>query len=105
MGSAATATIRCVVKNTGSRAGDEVVQLYIRDLLGSVARPVMELKRFQRMSLAPGASTTVTFTVGPEQLRMLDRDLKWLVEPGAFRIMIGSSSKDIRLRGEITIRE
>jgi len=56
------------------------------------------------VSLAPGASTTVTFTVGPEQLRLLDRDLKWLVEPGPFRIMVGASSKDIRLRGELTVR-
>ena len=101
---AGTATVRCTVKNTGTRAGDEVVQLYIRDVLASVARPVMELKGFQRVSLAPGASTTVTFTVGPEQLRLLDRDLKWLVEPGAFRIMVGASSKDIRLRGELTVR-
>jgi beta-glucosidase len=92
------------VKNTGSRPGDEVVQIYIRDVLGSVARPVMELKGFKRVSLAPGVSTTVTFSVGPEQLRMLDRDLKWIVEPGAFRIMIGASSKDIRLRGELTVR-
>lgn len=104
LGPSDTATVRCVVKNTGSRAGDEVVQLYIRDVLGSVARPVMELEGFQRVSLAPGASTIVTFTVGPAQLRMLDRDLKWIVEPGAFRIMIGASSKDIRLRGELTVR-
>jgi beta-glucosidase len=104
MGPAGTATVRCAVKNTGSRAGDEVVQLYIRDVLGSVARPVMELKGFQRVSLAPGASTTVTLAIGPDQLRMLDRDLKWIVEPGAFRIMIGSSSKDIRLRGEVTVQ-
>ena len=96
--------VRCVVKNTGSRAGDEVVQLYIRDVLASVVRPVMELEGFQRVSLAPGASTTVTFTIGPEQLRMLDRDLKWIVEPGAFRMMVGASSKDIRLRGELTVR-
>jgi beta-glucosidase len=104
IGPSDSATVRCVVKNTGSRTGDEVVQLYVRDVLGSVARPVTELKGFQRVSLAPGASTTVTFSVGPEQLRMLDRDLKWLVEPGAFRIMIGASSKDIRLRGELTVR-
>jgi beta-glucosidase len=104
IGPSDSATVRCVVKNTGSRTGDEVVQLYVRDVLGSVARPVMELKGFQRVSLAPGASTTVTFSVGPEQLRMLDRALKWLVEPGAFRIMIGASSKDIRLRGELTVR-
>jgi beta-glucosidase len=104
IGPSDTTTVRCLVTNTGSRAGDEVVQLYIRDVLGSVARPIMELKGFERVSLAPGASATVTFTVGPEQLRMLDRDLKWIVEPGAFRIMVGASSKDIRLRGELTVR-
>jgi len=104
IGPSDTATVSCTVKNTGPRAGDEVVQLYIRDVLASVARPVMELKGFQRVSLTPGASKTVTFTVGPEKLRMLDRDLKWIVEPGAFRIMIGSSSKDIRLRGELQVR-
>ena len=99
-----TATVRCIVKNTGSRAGDEVVQLYVRDVLASVARPVMELKGFQRIALAPGESKPVTFTLGPAQLRMLDRDMKSIVEPGVFRVMVGASSKDIRLRGELTVR-
>ena len=97
-------TVRCTVTNTGTRAGDEVVQLYVRDMLASMARPVMELKGFRRVRLEPGASADVTFTVGPAELRMLDRDMKWIVEPGAFRIMIGASSKDIRLRGEITVQ-
>ena len=100
----ATAKVRCTVKNTGTRAGDEVVQLYIRDVLASVARPVMELKGFERVSLAPGASASVTFTLGPEQLRMLGADMNWIVEPGTFRVMVGASSKDIRLRGEIVVR-
>jgi beta-glucosidase len=99
-----SATVRCRVTNTGTRAGDEVVQLYIRDVLASMARPVMELKGFQRVSIAPGASTTVSFWVGREHLRMLDREMKWIVEPGTFRVMIGASSKDIRLRGEIVVR-
>ena len=99
-----TAMVRCTVKNTGTRAGDEVVQLYVRDVLGSVARPVMELKGFARVTLAPGESKEVRFTLGPEHLRMLDKDMKWIVEPGAFRIMIGASSKDIRLRGELIVR-
>jgi beta-glucosidase len=98
-----TATVRCTVKNTGTRAGDEVVQLYVRDVLASVARPVMEMKGFARVALAPGESKEVRFTLGPDDLRMLDKDLHWIVEPGAFRVMIGSSSKDIRLRGELTI--
>jgi len=104
MDAASQAIIRCRVRNTGARAGDEVVQLYIRDLLASVARPVMELKGFERVHLAPGEETVVTFTIGPEHLRMLDASMQWIVEPGAFRVMVGSSSKDIRLRGELVIQ-
>lgn len=100
----ATATIRCAVTNTGTRAGDEVVQLYVRDLIASVAQPVMALKRFERISLQPGERREVGFTLGPDDLRLLDRDLKWVVEPGALRVMVGASSKDIRLRGQITVR-
>ncbi len=96
--------MRCTVKNTGDRAGDEVVQLYIRDVLASVARPVMELRGFSRVHLSPGESRELTFTLAPEDLRMLDRGLKWVVEPGAFRVMIGASSEDIRLRGELTVK-
>ena len=76
----------------------------MRDVLASVARPVMELKGFQRVSLAPGEAKDVMFTLGPEHLRMLGEDMRWVVEPGAFRVMIGSSSKDIRLRGELTVK-
>jgi beta-glucosidase len=92
------------VKNVSVVAGDEVVQLYVRDVLASVARPVMELKGFQRIRLAPGESKEVTIALPVEQLRMLDRDMRWVVEPGAFRIMVGSSSRDIRLRGELTVQ-
>jgi beta-glucosidase len=99
-----SATVTCTVTNTGARAGDEVVQLYIHDVLASVARPVMELKGFERLSLAPRQSARVTLHLGPAELRMLDRDLRWIVEPGAFRVMIGASSKDIRLRGELVVR-
>lgn len=97
-------TVQCMVKNTGDRAGDEVVQLYIRDVLGSVARPVMELKGFTRIRLAPGATQQVTFTLGPQHLRMLDVDRKWIVEPGVFRVMVGASSEDIRLRGQFEVK-
>jgi beta-glucosidase len=97
-------TVQCMIKNTGDRAGDEVVQLYVRDVLGSVARPVMELKGFTRLRLNPGESRQVTFTLGPTHLRMLDVNRKWIVEPGVFRIMIGASSEDIRLRGQITVK-
>jgi beta-glucosidase len=101
---AGRAAVRCTVTNTGPRAGDEVVQLYVRDVLASVARPVMALEGFTRVTLLPGQSQELRFTLGPQELRLLDRDLKWIVEPGAFRVMIGASSKDIRLRGELTVR-
>ena len=90
--------VRCNIKNTGSVAGDEVVQLYIRDLLSSIARPVMELKGFERMHLLPGETKAVSFIINPQLLSMLDKELKRIVEPGDFRIMIGSSSRDIRLK-------
>ena len=81
-----------------------MAQLYLRDVLASVARPIMELKGFMRVALAPGEAREIAFTLGPDALRMLDGDMRWVVEPGAFRVMIGSSSKDIRLRGEFTVR-
>jgi len=95
--------VRCRVRNAGSRAGDEVVQLYVRDDLASVARPVMELKGFRRVHLLPGEATGVVFTLGNEELRMLDRNFHWIVEPGSFTVMVGSSSRDIRLRGTLTV--
>lgn len=96
--------VRLTVKNTGNVAGDEVVQLYIRDILASVARPVMELRGFTRIHLAPGESREVIFPLGPEHLRMLNGEMQWVVEPGAFRVMVGASSKDIRLRGSLTVQ-
>jgi len=104
LGASGSATISFVVKNTGRVAGDEVAQLYIRDVLASVARPVMQLAGFQRVRLAPGESKTVSIPLSNASLRMLDRDMRWVVEPGEFRIMVGSSSKDIRLRGELTVQ-
>jgi beta-glucosidase len=92
------------VRNVGARAGDEVVQLYLRDVLASVARPVMELKGFRRVHLAPGEQVEVAFEVSPAMLSLLDVDLRRVVEPGVFRVMVGSSSRDIRLRGEIVAR-
>jgi len=86
------------IQNSGHVAGDEVVQLYLRDELASVARPVKELKSFRRISLNPGESKTVSFLISPEMLSMFNADMKKVVEPGDFRIMIGASSKDIRQR-------
>jgi beta-glucosidase len=99
-----SATVTVTVRNTGARAADEVVQLYVRDVLGSVARPVQELKGFFRTHLAAGATRDVSFTLEPRHLRMLDADMRWVVEPGVFRIMVGGSSKDIRLRGELRVQ-
>jgi beta-glucosidase len=98
-------TVRFKLKNTGKFSGDEVVQIYIRDLLASVARPVMELKGFQRIHLNAGETKEVLFTITPEMLSMLDKDLKQVVEPGDFRIMIGSSSKDIRLKTTLVVKK
>ena len=96
--------VRFTLQNTGSRDGDEVVQLYLRDLIASVARPVIELKGFQRVHLRAGEAREVSFTISPEMLVMLDRDLKRVIEPGEFRILIGSSAADIRLRGTCAVR-
>ncbi len=82
------------VTNTGKRAGDEVVQLYVHDLLSTtVTRPVKLLKGFQRITLQPGECQTVSFPVGREQLQFLDEDMKLIVEPGQFELMVGGSSK------------
>jgi beta-glucosidase len=96
--------VRFTLKNSGGIAGDEVVQLYIRDLLSSVVRPVMELKGFQRVHLLPGEEKEIEFSITPELLSMLNADLKTVVEPGDFRIMIGASSRDIRLKGILNVR-
>ncbi len=95
MGPAESAVLSVDVVNTGERAGDEVVQLYVRDLHSSVTRPVKELKGFARVTLAPGERRTVTFPVGPEQLRFFDRSMKRVVEPGGFELMVGSDSVDL----------
>ena len=97
-------SVTCTLKNTGERAGEEVVQLYIRDELASVARPVMELKGFSRISLKPGEQTNVTFEITPHQLSMLNLNMQRVVEAGDFRIMIGSSSRDIRLKTTLTVQ-
>jgi len=80
------------VANTGPRAGDEVVQLYIRDQVSSVTRPVKELRGFERVTLQPGESKTVRFTLGPDELSLIDRRMQRVVEPGRFDIMLGTSA-------------
>jgi beta-glucosidase len=86
------ATVSVTVTNSGKRAGDEIVQLYIRDLVSSVTRPIMELKDFRRIPLAPGESKTVEFVITPDKLSFLDLNMKSVVEPGWFDIMVGTSS-------------
>ena len=83
------------VTNTGDRAGDEVVQLYIRDQVSSVTRPVKELKGFRRVSLAPGERRTVTFRLTPDDLAFYGIDMERVVEPGRFTIMVGPNSQDV----------
>ncbi|MFC0776462.1 fibronectin type III-like domain-contianing protein, partial [Terrimonas alba] len=97
--------LRFKIKNTGNYKGDEVVQLYLRDELASVARPAKELKAFQRVSLQPGEEKEIQFIITPEMLTMLDINMKEVIEPGKFRIMIGSSSMDIRLREVFEVKE
>ena len=84
------------VKNTGKLAGKEVVQLYIRDIVGSITRPVQELKGFQKIELAPGETKTVSFEITPELLKFYNGDLKFDWESGDFEIMVGSNSKDVK---------
>ncbi len=103
IGVAGNATVRCLVTNTGARAGEEVVQLYLRDELASVARPVRELKGFARIHLEPGEAREVVFTITPESLAFLGPDLEPVVEPGTTRVMVGASSQDIRLHGVLTV--
>ncbi|MBQ6290917.1 MAG: glycoside hydrolase family 3 C-terminal domain-containing protein [Bacteroidales bacterium] len=96
--------VSCTVTNTGKRTGDEVVQLYLHDRISSLVAYESVLRGFERITLKPGESGTVRFTLGPEQMVMLDKDMHWVVEPGDFEIRIGSSSEDIRLREDITVR-
>ena len=93
---AATDTINVMVdvKNTGDRVGDEVVQLYVRDDVASVARPVRELKRFRRLTLKPGETRAVSFSIASDDLAFYDRGLRRVIEPGSFTVFVGGSSVD-----------
>ena len=96
MGQDGSITAAVTVTNTGKRDGAEVVQLYIRDLVGSITRPVKELKGFEKIFLKAGESKTVTFKITPELLRFYDYDLKQVAEPGDFDVMIGGDSRNVR---------
>jgi beta-xylosidase len=103
VGAADCVRIRLSVANAGERSGDEVVQLYVRDVVASVTRPVKELKGFKRVTLAPGESKTLSFELAVAQLGFYDRTMAFVVEPGTIEVMLGSSSEDIRLTGSFEI--
>lgn len=97
-------TVSCTVKNTGERAGDEVVQLYIRDDFSSVTTYERVLRGFERIHLQPGEERTVNFTLTPQDLGLWDKNNLFTVEPGSFSVMVGASSKDIRLKGSFEVK-
>jgi beta-glucosidase len=91
-----TVTVSIDVRNTGKVAGDEVVQLYVHEMVSSVTRPVEELKGFRRVTLAPGQTTTVQFTLDRSAFALWDEHMKHVVEPGNFEIMVGPNSVDLK---------
>ncbi|MFK7748464.1 MAG: glycoside hydrolase family 3 C-terminal domain-containing protein [Kordia sp.] len=95
--------VRCKITNIGNFDGDEVIQLYVKDEYASVARPIIELKGFQRIHLKKGETQEITFKLTPELFTMLNKKLERVIEPGDFRILIGTSSNDIRLRTVLTV--
>jgi beta-glucosidase len=88
--------VAVTVQNTGQRDGEEVVQLYLRDVVGSSTRPVQELKGFQKILLKAGESRPVTFHLNPEDLKFYNDDLQWVAEPGEFEVMTGGNSRDVQ---------
>jgi len=97
--------VRVRVSNTGGRAGDEVVQLYVRDDVASITRPVKELKGFRRIHLAAGADATVDFTLRADDLSLLDASMRRVVEPGTFTVWVGpNSAEGLEARFEVVAR-
>jgi beta-glucosidase len=103
--SGGNARVSVEVKNTGDRAGVETVQLYLHEVVATVSTPVKQLRGFEKVVLKPGETQTVTFTLTPEELQLLNRDMHWVVEPGDFEIMVGRSSEDLPLKGTLKVRE
>ena len=97
-------SIKCSITNTGKFAGEEVVQLYLRDRVASLVRPVKELKDFKKIMLQPGESKIIEFIIDKDKLSFYNQQLDWVAEPGEFEIMIGSSSADIRLKTLIELK-
>jgi beta-glucosidase len=98
-----TVEISFEIRNSGLMAGDEVVQLYLRDEYASIPRPVKELKGFKRLHLKPGESRRITFHLDTRQLAYYDENLALMLESGQFTVMVGSSSDDLRLTGTINL--
>lgn len=96
--------VECTITNTGSRKGDEVVQLYINDEYSSVTTYTKVLRGFERITLEPGASQKVTFTLTPQELGLWNQHNEFVVEPGSFEVMVGASSQDIRLKDKFEVR-
>lgn len=90
-------TLSVTVKNTGNREGNEIVQLYIRDVVGSISRPMKELKGFDKIMLKPGEKKTVRFDIDESLLQFCNSDLQWVVEPGAFEVFVGPNSRDVQM--------
>ncbi|MET4105108.1 beta-glucosidase BglX [Hymenobacter sp. UYP22] len=92
-----TLDVKVTVRNTGNYDGEEVVQLYTRDMVGSISRPVQELKGFQKIMLKKGESRTLTFRLTPEDLKFYNTDLQFVAEPGDFQVMVGGNSRDVQM--------
>jgi beta-glucosidase len=105
MASAQKVTLSFDLSNSGKVEGTEIVQLYLRDMVSSVVRPVKELKGFQKVRLKPGETRRVSFTIDRDTLSFFNRDLKWGAEPGEFKLMVGSASDDIRLESTLQLTQ
>jgi len=97
--------ISVTISNTGKYDGEEIVQLYLRDIVGSIARPVKELKDFKKIKLQAEQSETIKFIIDKEKLSFYNQQLQWVAEPGDFDLMIGASSRDIRLKDSFELVE
>jgi beta-glucosidase len=103
VGRAGKVSIKVDIENTGNRSGEEVVQLYVNDIVASITRPVKELKGFKRVALEPAETRTVEFELPVETLGFYDKNMKFTVEPGMFKVMVGCSARDIVLEGQFEV--
>jgi beta-glucosidase len=99
-----TAKVTVDVQNDGQKSGVETVQLYLHERFTPVATPVKQLRGFERVALDPGQKKTVSFTLGPEDLQLLNKDMRWVVVPGDFDLMVGRSSEDVALKGTLHVK-